>query len=139
MPGTFDQLSRKLTLSVLPVWTGDLDNVVGTGSDIGKFSVPFTCQVKGAVLNVPGGTAASQVIFEVFRGGGTGVGAAIVSSGPVFVAAGGATQCLDNLNVYLEKCETLFLVARGTDADTDDFTDVQFWLTVQSVVDENAA
>lgn len=140
MPGALDQLTRKLVKTVIPVWMGDLDNVdVTPGSDVGVFSAPFTCQVKGVVLNVPGGTAGSQLIMEVFRGGGVGVGTAIISSSTVFVAAGGATGCVVNLNVYLEECETLNIVARGSDADTDDFTDVAFWLIAQPVVDENAA
>lgn len=140
MPGTFDQLSRKLTLSVWPVWMGDLDNVdVTPGSDVGVVSVPFTCQVKAIIVNLPGGTASSQLIFEVFRGGGVGVGTAIISSAVTSVTAGGATSCTIGLNVYLEQCETLNLVARGSDADTDDFTDVAVQLVVQSVVDENAA
>jgi hypothetical protein len=142
MPGTFDSLSRKLTLSVLPVWMGDLDNVLVAGSDVGKFTVPFNCQVVRVILNVPGGTASSQLIMEVFRGGGVGVGSAIVTSPQVFVAAGGATgatSCSVDLRVPLECGEVLNIVARADDADTDDFTDVAFQLVVQSVMDENVA
>lgn len=143
MPGTFDQLSRKLTLSVLPVWMGDLDNVdVTPGSNVGKFTVPFNCQVVRTILNVPDGTASSQLIMEVFRGGGVGVGSAILTSPSVAVASGGATgadSCASDLRVPLECGETLYIVARGSDADTDDFTDVAFQLVVQSVLDENVA
>lgn len=140
MPGALDQLTRKLVKTVIPVWMGDIDNVdITPGSDVTAFSVPFTCQVKGLTVQVPGGTASSQLILEVFRGGGVGVGSAIISAPSVAVATGGATTCVTNLNVYLEECETLYLVARGSDADTDDFTDVQFMLIVQPVVDENAA
>lgn len=137
MPGTYDQLSRRYNKSVIPVWMGDLDNVdVTPGSDVTVFSVPYTCQIVGIIVNNTAGTASSQFTADILRGGGVGVGTVIASSASTGVAA---TTCTTGLSVYLEQCEPLNLVVRGSDADTDDFTDAQIWLVVQTPVDENAA
>jgi hypothetical protein len=128
-------LDREQLALPWPIWFGDLTNVdVTPGSDVGKVVVPFNGLVRIADLRVPGGTASSQLIMEIFRGGGVGVGAAIITTGSLAVATGGAAALTDNLSVKVAKGETLYIVARGADAgDADDFTAVGLvlWTSLQ--------
>jgi hypothetical protein len=127
-------LDREQLTLPWPIWFGDIDNVdVTPGSDVGKIVVPFNGLVRIADLRVASGTASSQLIMEIFRGGGVGVGAAIITTGSLAVASGGAAALTDSLSVKVAKGETLYIVARASDADTDDFTDVGFvlWTSLQ--------
>lgn len=128
----YSDLDRKMLVVPWVIWSGDIDNVDQTpGSDVGKVLAPWNGVITAAELRVPGGTASSQLIMELFRGGGVGVGAAIVTTATVAVASGGAVGLADNLEVRISRGETLYIVARASDADTDDFTDVGLVLWAQ--------
>jgi hypothetical protein len=131
----FAELERTMLVVPWVIWAGDIDNVdITPGSDVGKVIAPWNGIVRAAELRVPGGTGSSQLIMELFRAGGVGVGSAIVTSSSVAVASGGAVGLADNLEVRVSRGETLYIVARASDADTDDFTDVGFVLWANPLV-----
>lgn len=121
----FSDLDRQQLIVPWPLFAGGLTNVDGTpGSNVYLIAAPFNGVITALELRVGGGTASSQLIMEILRGGAVGVGSAIATSATVAVTSGGAVGVQSDLDVKVMRGETLYLIARGSDADGDDFTDV---------------
>jgi hypothetical protein len=135
---SYSAIQRTQLIVPWPIFSGVLTNIdIAPGLDYTDVIVPGNWVLKAwQVSGINEGTAASQVVIAIYRGGGVGVGTALTTSAAATMVAGGATPVrTTGLNIPLVAGETLTMVALGSDADTDDLDNVTVTLEVQIVPD----